>query len=732
MKKFLLYISIMLAPLLAVAQQTRSLEIDQASLTPIHADALTGVAIDKIEPDYSQRPCARIKLHINRMSREDISGISVKVIGGNVVVMKRIVVAEGNGLIIELTAKPETRFYLHHDKYGDSNEISLNLEGNKEYRLNAQLNLLQSIVVSSNTTNADIYIDNVFKGSTGANFDLTIKEITHGSHKLRIEYGKSKSEKDIVVNSANIHFRLNIKHEQDHPQFVVFQITPNNASVIIDGKSYVPDAYGYVQTVLNNGTYTYSISTKDYHSETGSFIVNGAKIEKIVSLRPAYGWLQIVDTGALKGASIYIDGVLIGTAPIKSDKLTSGKHSVRIVKNLYKTFEGEVTISDGKTNEYAPNLTADFANVSLKVGDDCDIYINGTRKGKNFWHGELATGTYIFEARKDGHRSTSIARNIEASPSKQSFEIPTPTPILSAISIKSTPAMADVYIDNKLVGRTPLMHNIIIGKHYISIRKDGFESKEQYMTIEEGKTKEINYTLKDKKTIVSHSSNTKAQASSSSKFCFIKYAFSDASVYINGSYKGSANKSYLLTYGNNYIVVEHNGNHYGRIFNITKDSNAMLNMSGAAKVQSVYTLPKASKYKKHRSWDSFNLGAFTDLGCIFYDDTFFGIGTGLVCRLGYFDSLIVPTIAVRYMYGFGRTHTIGVPVVVNLNLTRWTDIAFYFGAGMEFLFTSRMTAFPIVLSVGVGGRHHDVNFYGNLGSSNSDSSSVGIRYTYFF
>ena len=212
MKKFLLYIFIMLASMFAVAQETRSLEIDQASLAPIHKDALTGVAIDKIEPDYSKRPCARIKLHINRMSREDINGISVKVIGGNVVVMKRVVAAEGNGLIIELTAKTETRFYLHHDKYGDSNSVNLNLEGNKEYRLNAQLNMLQTIVVSSNVMGAEVYIDNEFKGRTDSNFDLSVKDMTHGSHKLRVVYGEANSEQDIVVSSTQVHFRLNIKH----------------------------------------------------------------------------------------------------------------------------------------------------------------------------------------------------------------------------------------------------------------------------------------------------------------------------------------------------------------------------------------------------------------------------------------------------------------------------------------------------------------------------------------
>ena len=495
MKRILLYFFALLAPLFALAQQSLSLEIDAASLAPIHTDALTGVAIDKIEPDYSKRPCARIKLHINRMSREDINGISIKVIGGNVVVMKRLVASEGTGLIIELTAKPETRFYLHHDKYGDSNQVTLNLEGDKEYRLNAQLNLMQTVVISTNVTDANVYIDNEYKGRTDSNFDLSVKDMTHGAHKLRVEYGGAVSEQDIVVSSTNVHFRLNIKHEQARPQFVVFQISPINATITIDGKSYAPDEHGYVQVYLNNGSYTYHASTKDYHSETGSFVIKGAKIEKTVSLRPAHGWLKVPSSGTLSNAHVYIDDVHVGTTPVKSDKLASGKHSVRIIKNLYKTFESEVIISDGEINEFTPTLVADFANISLNVGNDCEIYVNGEYKGRNNWRGDLASGAYIFEARKEGHRTTTITKNIEAAPAQQSYTIPTPSPINGNVVITSSPAMADVYIDDMIVGRTPLSLDLIIGEHTIRIKKEDYEESTKSVDIKEGKTENVAVSL---------------------------------------------------------------------------------------------------------------------------------------------------------------------------------------------------------------------------------------------
>ncbi|MBO5972993.1 MAG: hypothetical protein J6Q07_08290, partial [Alistipes sp.] len=154
MKKLLIFFLCLVAPLFAMAQMQRSLEIDAQSFAPVQQGALIRVPIDKISPDPSKRPCARIKMHINRMKREEIAELKVITTGG-IAVTKRIVATEGNGLIIELTAKPETRFYLHHDKYGDSNEVNLALEGNKEYRLEAELRLQQTIIINAGVEGAD-------------------------------------------------------------------------------------------------------------------------------------------------------------------------------------------------------------------------------------------------------------------------------------------------------------------------------------------------------------------------------------------------------------------------------------------------------------------------------------------------------------------------------------------------------------------------------------------------
>ena len=212
-------------PVVAMAQMQRTFEIDAESFAPVQQGALSGVAIDKIQLDYSKRPCARIKLLVDRMSREDIANINVKIVGGNVALMKREVAIEGNGLIIELTAKPQTRFYLHHDKFGNSNEVILNLEGDTEYRLDARLNYLQPIVIITDVVGADVYVDKEYFGVTGADNVLPISGVTLGVHNIRIVYGTEVYEQLIEVRTDNIYHKVSMRGNL--PQDVATQSIPS-------------------------------------------------------------------------------------------------------------------------------------------------------------------------------------------------------------------------------------------------------------------------------------------------------------------------------------------------------------------------------------------------------------------------------------------------------------------------------------------------------------------------
>ena len=447
MRRFFLTFLFAFASLCTFAQSAKNvLEIDPSSFRPIQTDVLTGVSIDKIGLDRSKRPCARIKLHINRMTREEIDQIAVHPIGGNIELTKKATSYEGNGLIIEMTAKPQTRFFIRHNKYGDSNEVTVDLEGNKEYYLEAQLDMLYPITVVSNYKGADVYVDGIYKGLTNDNYMLTIEDVVPGIHNITLKYGAATTEKSVDVNSSNVSFRVEINSQSSQPQYVVFDLEPKTAIVFIDNEPQTTQD-GVMSAVLQNGTYSYRVIAKGYYEQTGSFTIEGAKVVRKITLK------------------------------------------------------------------------ADAAMVTISAaGEDVEIWANNELKGKSPWRGPLIAGTYIFEARKAGHRTTTLSQAITSTPAEQSYTLNAPTPIIGSVDITSTPALADVYIDGKHVGQTPMMSNLLEGKHSISIQKMGYAISEHSATVLEGKTTtvvamlnkatSVDEILNDGKTILQGADNT--------------------------------------------------------------------------------------------------------------------------------------------------------------------------------------------------------------------------------
>lgn len=207
MKRLVFAILALVVTFAVSAQSENSIIIDQSSFRAVQTDALTGVAIDPISVDSSRRPCARIKVRLNRMTREEINEIEVKIVTNNELRKCRTMDYD-NGLIIEMTAKPETRFYFQHPRLGHSNEVLVNLEANKEYRLDSYLNQLLSISIMSDAIGADVYIDEMYKGQIRTNGSLVVHNVSASKHVVRIEHAGKTIAQDIFVNSENIAFGL--------------------------------------------------------------------------------------------------------------------------------------------------------------------------------------------------------------------------------------------------------------------------------------------------------------------------------------------------------------------------------------------------------------------------------------------------------------------------------------------------------------------------------------------
>ena len=423
MKKLLAIIISAIVALTASAQEQYSIILDQSSFHRAHSDALTGVNIDPIRRDASRNACARVKIRFANMNRAEIDALAIKFRSNTDLVRQEVAQYFDNVLILEMTAKAATRFYVQSPDYGQSNEISVNLEGYAEYEMEAYLNQSFSIVVNTQVPGVEVFIDDIFMGRTADNGSLTISGVMIGSHTLKLTYGGLTTTEQIDVNKDSIHFSHKIDRVASRPQFVVFAVEPANAVVTIDGKHYALEQ-GAMQVLLENGSYNYTVSAVGYHSQSGTITVAGSKIEKSFSLK------------------------------------------------------------------------ADSANVTITAPNGAEIWINGLKRGTGSWSGTLNSGTYIFEARKEGHQTTSISRNITSAVAVQSYSLPAPTPMVGTLVVTATPIMADVAIDGKAVGRAPIeLSDMLVGSHTLKISKAGYNDYTQSVVIAEGKITTVNATL---------------------------------------------------------------------------------------------------------------------------------------------------------------------------------------------------------------------------------------------
>lgn len=323
-------------------------------------------------------------------------------------------------------------------------------------------------------------------------------------------------------------------------QYLVFNVSPNNATVELDDQPLVVEN-GTAQKFLPYGKYTYRIQAPNYHTTAGVVEVNDT-VKQVVDIRlkPAFGWIEVKDTLGVSGAQVYIDGDIVGQIPIMKRELKSGKHKLRISKPLYKVYEQEFEVFDNQTTTLRPCLEANFSTTTFIVNGntDAEIWINNELKGKHTWTGPLESGTYYVECKQENHSSTTSTENISNNIKRDTIRLQAPIPILGRMTISSSPSGATIEVDGKRVGETPmLLSTILIGKHTVRLSKEGYGIAVQEVTVKEGTTTNVESKLSTMQTITIDA-NVKA-----------------ASVYIDGEEKGTTPLTLSLAIGKHQLKL---------------------------------------------------------------------------------------------------------------------------------------------------------------------------------
>lgn len=271
-------------------------------------------------------------------------------------------------------------------------------------------------------------------------------------------------------------------------EYCILNITPTDADVFVDGRRVKHDDEPIV-VELACGEHKIKVSSLMYYNYEDSFMVSENQENSLsIDLKPQFGSIFVMANA--KDATVYIDDIELGIAPVYKEKLSSGTHTLRIEDTLHKKYEEVFVMCDGQRLEKDITMESNFGEVVLCTDDkDLQVYIDGQYQGVGFWKGQLPVGHHSIECKKESHFSKTLDVFVKlGDESINTFTLPTLEAFYGCLKVNVKPIGATVYLDGIEIGKSPLKYkNALTGKHIIKIVEEECGNKlEKEIEIEEG------------------------------------------------------------------------------------------------------------------------------------------------------------------------------------------------------------------------------------------------------
>ena len=179
--------------------------------------------------------------------------------------------------------------------------------------------------------------------------------------------------------------------------------------------------------------------------------------------------------------------------------LSNGQHRYSIdAGNAYLPTSGTIEMN-GERISLPITLQSLKASLTVKASTlGSKIYVNEDYKGTDSWNGTLSPGTYLVEAKKDGYRTASKTVTL-LKQQTETVTLPALQQIFGSLLVDYEPVDADIYLNNRLLGKTPnVFSNIAVGKHSVKISKPGYTDYAGSVTIQENQQASISGSLSKK------------------------------------------------------------------------------------------------------------------------------------------------------------------------------------------------------------------------------------------
>lgn len=288
---------------------------------------------------------------------------------------------------------------------------------------------------------------------------------------------------------------------------------PTGAIVTLDGGSwqYSPATF----TGISAGGHSVQISMSGYQPYGTSAYVSAGQTATVTAYlvpntpQPRTGSLNIVTSP--KGADIYVDGNYKAESPYVVTSLAPGTHTLRLHKAGYDEYLSTVTVNAGSQTQVSFTFTPQHTSVgSVEVASTpagSSVYLDGnfmgqTPVGSYFDLTSILAGYHTVLVRHTDYQDYTrmvyvkggevVTVNAQLAPNA-----PSPVPDTSGqIIIVSTPAGAEIFLDNTFRGITPVtLSDIPAGSHVVTVKQTGYTDASQTVTVTGGQSTPVAISL---------------------------------------------------------------------------------------------------------------------------------------------------------------------------------------------------------------------------------------------
>jgi hypothetical protein len=388
----------------------------------------------------------------------------------------------------------------------------------------------QWLVINPEPTDASVYIDDVFV-KTGT-YQIKKKP---GTYTYRVEAplyhteaGKieiSDIKKELIVNLKPAYGFIDVSSEPE-----------KDAKVIIDGKTLARNTPTKSEA-LASGQHTVQVIKEMYQPTTQKVIVTDGQTTPIsFKMQPNFAELTINSTPE---TTLFINGNQKETGTW-TGRLNIGIYSIEARLDKHRTAKQDIELAAGDKRTVFLQPTPIFGSLDVITSPiGAIILINGKNYGTTpNTITKLLIGDYTVQLTKTGFAS--VNKSVTVIEGK-SIELNEKLLSSGSLKIMSNPNNGDVFIDEKLIGKTPIKIELSYGKHTIKVTHED-KTNIQVIDFSPESTSEFNIELYE-----------------CNKYKLITSSPNYATIFINGEEKGSTPLNYKMLNAEESITIKKDG-----------------------------------------------------------------------------------------------------------------------------------------------------------------------------